>query len=125
MRNEGEQKASAYRRLIAWQRAVDFTVAVYELVTLLPAHEQYGLRAQLTRAAVSVPSNIAGGSSRGGAKEFIQFLNIALGSIAEVETQIEISVRTKMLPEANALRSLDLAIETKRLVLALRRSLVR
>lgn len=125
MRDPQAQKESAYRRLIAWQKALDFCVAVYELVKLLPQQELYGLRSQLQRTAVSVPSNIAEGASRGSQKEFIQFLHVSLGSIAEVETQIEIAIRTQLLTKEHSQRALHLAIETKQLVLALRRSLMR
>ena len=67
-------------------------VSIYRLTQSFPAEEKFGLVAQLRRAAVSIPSNIAEGHSRLGAAEFRRFVSIARGSVAEVETQIAISV---------------------------------
>jgi len=83
----------SYRELIVWQKAMDLVVEVYDLIALLPKEEQYALAGQMRRAVVSIPSNIAEGNSRNTTKEYVQFLNIALGSKAELETQIEICRR--------------------------------
>ena len=64
---------------------------VYQLTNEFPATEAYGLASQMGRAAVSIPSNIAEGAARAGAKEFGQFLNVAKGSLSELETQILIA----------------------------------
>lgn len=115
---------SSYKRLIAWQQAVDFCAKVYVTTNDFPADEKFGLTSQIRRAAVSIPSNIAEGSSRGSKKEFTQFLNVALGSLAEVETQIEIAVRVAYLSSEHAeLLRKDLT-SIKRLALALKRSLM-
>ena len=82
-----------YRDLIVWQKAMDLVVEVYNLIRLLPKEEQFALANQMRRAVVSIPSNIAEGNSRNTTKEYIQFLNVALGSKAEIETQIEICKR--------------------------------
>lgn len=79
--------------LIVWQKSIDFVVSVYLLVKQLPKEETYALSDQIRRAVVSIPSNIAEGSSRNTTKEYIQFLYIALGSASEVETQIIIGQR--------------------------------
>jgi len=71
--------------------------SVYQLTAGYPREENYGLRAQLRRAAISIPSNIAEGQSRTSTKEFLHHLAMAQASLAEVETQLEISVRLKYL----------------------------
>ncbi len=85
----------SFRQLRVWQLSLDFVDAVYSATEAFPKHQQYSLVQQLQRSAVSVPSNIAEGSSRAGKAEFAQFLYIAKGSLAEVETQLLISYRRK------------------------------
>jgi len=80
-----------HRQLTVWQLAVDAVTEIYALTRTFPKDERYGLTDQIRRAAVSIPSNIAEGAARQGNKEFIQFLYIALGSCAEVETQLVIA----------------------------------
>jgi four helix bundle protein len=86
-----------YKELRVWQRGIDIVSATYELVRQLPREETYGLRSQMTRAAVSVPSNIAEGSSRSSEKEYRHFLEIALGSCFELDTQLVVAIRTGLL----------------------------
>ena len=83
---------ASYRDLDAWQLAMDIVIDVYRLTRALPAEERFGLSAQLRRAAVAIPSNIAEGHSRIGGGEFRRFVSIARGSGAEVETQIAVAV---------------------------------
>lgn len=78
---------SAFRQLLVWQRAMEATKLVYMVTRSLPKEEQFALASQMRRCAVSVPSNIAEGAKRG-KKEFAQFLRIANGSAAELETQL-------------------------------------
>jgi len=80
-----------YEKLEVWQISIELVTDVYRLVKLLPKEETYALSDQIRRSAVSIPSNIAEGSSRNSKKEFIQFLYIALGSLCELETQILIA----------------------------------
>ncbi len=82
---------ASYRDLIVWQRAIELVEAVYTLSGYFPDDERFGLTSQQRRAAVSVASNIAEGKSRGTRKEYRQFLVIAYGSCAEIETQIMIA----------------------------------
>ena len=75
-----------YRELTVWRKAMDVAVEVYRLAPRLPREETYGMRSQITRAAVSVPANIAEGWTRESAKEKAQFLAVAQGSLAETDT---------------------------------------
>ena len=77
-----------FRELKIWQEALEISKLTYKLTKSFPSSEIYGLTSQMNRAAVSIPSNIAEGAGRNGNKEFTQFLNIAIGSCFELETQI-------------------------------------
>ena len=80
-----------HKELDVWKTGVDLVTAVYIATKSFPKEESYGLTNQLRRAAVSIPSNIAEGAARQTNKEFVQFLYISLGSVAEVETQLIIA----------------------------------
>ena len=82
----------SYRELRVWQLAMDIVVEIYRVTRAFPVEEKFGLIAQLRRAAVAIPSNIAEGHSRLGAAEFRHFVSIARGSVAEVETQLAVAV---------------------------------
>lgn len=77
-----------FRNLDIWKIGIDLVKDVYKLTEVLPKDEQYGLKSQITRAVVSIPSNIAEGSSRNSELEFKSFLEIAMGSAFELETQL-------------------------------------
>lgn len=81
-----------HRKLDVWKKSMEFVKAIYQATETFPKAEIYGLTSQMRRAAVSVPSNLAEGAARKGNKEFLQFLNIAQGSISELDTQIELSL---------------------------------
>ena len=85
-------RIGSYRDLDVWQLAMEIVVEVYRVTRAFPAEERFGLIAQLRRAAVAVPSNIAEGRNRLGAAEFRRFVSIARGSVAEVETQLAVAV---------------------------------
>lgn len=80
-----------YKELIVWQKAMELVLEIYKLTDQFPKSEIYGLTSQIRRAAVSIPSNIAEGRRRGTKKDFRQFLLIAFGSGAELETQVQIA----------------------------------
>jgi four helix bundle protein len=82
-----------FRRLEVWHEAIDVATRVYALTDAYPTSERFGLPGQMRRAAVSVSSNIAEGAGRGSSKEMARFLRIAIGSICELESQIEVSRR--------------------------------
>ncbi len=84
---------SSFRDLDVWKDAVDLAEKVYRATTTFPGDERFGLTSQIRRAATSVASNIAEGHARNSTREFFQFVAIALGSLAEVETQWEIANR--------------------------------
>lgn len=81
-------KITHFKELLVWQESMELTKEVYVLAEELPKKEQYGIIQQMQRASVSIPSNIAEGHNRHATKEFVYFLRIALGSAAELETQI-------------------------------------
>lgn len=81
----------SFKQLIVWQRAIELVKEIYKITEQFPTQELYGLTNQIRRAAVSIPSNIAEGKKRKTKKDFLQFLRIADGSAAELETQIIIA----------------------------------
>jgi four helix bundle protein len=85
-------RIGSYRDLDVWQLAMDIVIEIYRVTRAIPAEERFGLVAQLRRAAVAIPSNIAQGRNRVGAAEFRRFVSIARGSVAEVETQLTVAV---------------------------------
>jgi four helix bundle protein len=84
-----------HKDLKVWQLSIDLVEKVYKITNCFPKEEMYGLTSQMRRCAVSVPSNIAEGAARKTKNEYLQFLYISLGSLSELETQIEISKRLK------------------------------
>ncbi len=82
-----------YRDLKVWEKAMNLTEGIYVITKGFPREELYGLTSQMRRAAVSIPSNIAEGQGRGSDREFARFLEIAHGSLAELDTQLLISLR--------------------------------
>lgn len=92
---------NSYKDLQVWQRAMDVAVGVYSICSQLPKYEQFGLADQLRRAAVSVPSNIAEGQKRTSRAETVHLTSIAQGSIAELETQLELVERIYAINTSN------------------------
>src|SRR3989344_3946545 len=109
----------SHKDLIVWQKGIELSKHIYLLTERFTKEEIYGITSQMRRAAVSIPSNIAEGRSRGTRKDFIQFLRIALGSISELETQIEI---VKQLPQTKTLsyQEIDILLnELSRMVMSM------
>lgn len=88
-----------FKNIVAWQKADDLAVKIYEVTSRYPKQEVYGLTSQMRRAAVSVPANIAEGAARGHKKEYLQFLYVALSSLAEVAYYLHLSQRLGYLSE--------------------------
>jgi four helix bundle protein len=111
-----------HRDLIAWQEAIRLVEIVYRDTSGFPSEETFGLKNQLRRSAVSVPSNIAEGSARNTTGELVQFLGMARGSLAQLETQLVVATRLGLLEEsANSIKQVD---RVGRLLSALRKSLI-
>jgi four helix bundle protein len=83
--------ASTYRELIVWQKAMRLVTLVYEATRAFPKEEIYALTSQVRRCAVSIPSNIAEGNGRKSRTDYVRFLQISVGSLYELETQVEIA----------------------------------
>ena len=107
--------------LLVWQEAMNLAVMVHELTTGFPKDETFRLGTQMRRAALSVPSNLAEGAGRNGPRELLQFVGIASGSLAELETQLELAVRLKYVDQdAGAIRQVS---RVGRLLVGLRNAL--
>lgn len=109
-----------YQKLEVWRKSIDLVASVYALCKSLPADERYGLCDQMKRAAVSIPSNIAEGQKRFGNNDTIHFCNIALGSLAELETQLIITSKVHGIETAEILKE---CIVVSRMLHALTKSL--
>ena len=113
-----------YKDLIVWQKAMDLVVEVYALVKFLPKEEVYALSSQIRRAAISIPSNIAEGQARNSTKEFIQFLAIAKGSKAELETQLLLCVKIGYLTDNQISVAMSTLAEIGKIINKLQQSLI-
>lgn len=111
--------------MIVWRKAFELTLAVYAETVNFPLEEKYGITAQLRKACVSIPSNIAEGEGRKSASEFRRYLYIALGSLKETETQILISDALGYFKPDKAAKLLAIADEVGRMITGLIKSLSR
>lgn len=114
-----------FRKLTVWNSAMSLTVELYKLTEGFPKQEVYGLASQMRRAAVSIPSNIAEGSGRGSDKDFCRFLDIAISSCFELETQIEISYRMDYLTEEAYKQLTASCSEVQKMIYSFRRNLLK
>jgi four helix bundle protein len=118
-----QTKPKHYKDLLVWQKGMALAKMIYKLTQKFPAEEKYGLTSQLRRAAVSVPSNIAEGQARRGTNEFLQFLSIAEGSLAELETQLLLSVELSFAQQTDIDSPLQEIDELQKMIVALKRKL--
>ena len=118
-----EGAARSHRDLKVWQIALDVTETLYRITADWPKHEQYGLVSQVRRAAVSVPANIAEGAGRRTPGEFVHFVGIARGSLAELETLLTIARRLGYIEEPVFRAITDDLFELGRMATGLLRSL--
>ena len=118
-----QTNANSYKALVVWQKGMGLAKQVYQLTETFPASEKYGLVAQMRRAGVSVPSNIAEGQARRSRREFIQFVFHAEGSAAELEMQLILSTELGYCSGARVRATLDLIEEVRKMLFALRRRL--
>jgi len=110
-----------YQELEVWKKSIDLSERIYELTKSFPKEEKYGLKSQMRRSSVSVPSNIAEGAGRNTKGEFRQFLGIAVGSLFELETQLLLAERFKYIREIN--QELENIESLKKMLSGLQRSL--
>ena len=113
----------SYKELIVWQKSFDIAIDVYSLTKSFPKEELFGLTSQMRRAAVSISSNIAEGNTRGGTKEYIQFLRIANSSCAELENQLLISEKLGLINNDDYIRMNALLIEIMKMLSTIIRKL--
>jgi four helix bundle protein len=116
-------KAEGYEDLVVWQKGMQLVKSVYELTRTFPRDEKFGLVSQIRRAAVSVPSNIAEGQARHSTGEFVQFISHAEGSVAEVNTQLLLSVDLGFCTSDRTGKAIELSRELRRMLNGLRRKL--
>ena len=112
-----------HHNLEVWKRSLDFVTKIYKVTTKFPNEEKFGLVSQMRRAAVSIPSNIAEGAARNSKKEFINFLHIAQGSAAELETQILISRNLNFVSQHQTDPLLTELEEISKMIIGLQKSL--
>ncbi len=112
-----------HRDLNVWKKSIDLVTSIYKHTANYPKEEVYGLTNQIRRCAVSIPSNIAEGSARTTGKDFSRFLSIALGSLAELETQLIISINLNYLSEKVVEELMFELISIRRMTLGLRKSI--
>ena len=110
---------NGYKGLIVWQKAMNLVEETYKITKLLPKEEIYSLSDQMRRAAVSIPSNIAEGHVRKAIKEYVNFLSIARGSNAELQTQLLICVRLQYVTEAEIAKASGLSEEVGKMIQAI------
>ena len=113
--------SGAHRKLIVWQESMKMVELVYKVTRAFPAEERFGLSEQMRRAAISVPSNIAEGAARNSVRELLHYVGVANGSLAELDTQIEASMRLGYVWDIHELE--EQTSKIGRLMVALRRSL--
>lgn len=118
-------RVSSYRDLQVWRGALDLAEAIYETTAHWPREERFGLVSQIRRAAVSVASNIAEGAARRSTGEFLQFIGMARGSLAEADTQLLLAQRLGYVPKADAVALLAASEEISRMLVALAGALSR
>lgn len=112
-----------FKELLVWQKSINFVTEIYELTNDFPKNEMCGLTSQIRRASISIPSNIAEGNSRISVPDYLQFLKIARGSCAEVETQLIIAQNLKFLSEEHYLKLNQDIIEISKMLNGLINSL--
>jgi four helix bundle protein len=117
------QGIQSFKDLLVWQKALTLSVLCYELTKAFPKDEMYGMTAQIRRASVSVPANIAEGHGREHTRSFIQFLRVAQGSLKELETHLMLAEQVNLAPAAALAPAYAMTDEIGRMLRALIRAL--
>jgi len=113
-----------FREYDVWIDSMQLVENIYTFVDNFPENEKFGLSSQITRSAVSIPSNIAEGASRVSEKDFARFLEISLGSSFELETQVRIANRRNYISEVDFLKVLEAIISLQKRIVGLRKKIV-
>lgn len=114
---------STFRDLLIWQKSMEYVTDIYATTKKFPDEEKFGLVSQLRRSAVSIPSNISEGYGRNSSNEFARFLNIAMGSLFEVQTQIEIAQNLRFIDSKNFEKLYERSREIERMMSSFIKSL--
>lgn len=114
-----------FKELKIWQKGMDIAIACFQLTDTFPANERFGISSQINRAGVSIPSNIAEGSSRTSEKDYGRFIEISLGSSFELETQLLIAQRLKFGEEAKVADLILHVSEEQKMLAGFLKSLIR
>jgi four helix bundle protein len=117
------ERQKPHKKLQLWMKSIDLVVYLYGITSHFPREEEFGLKSQLRRAAVSVPSNISEGLTRRTKKDKIHFLNMVQGSLSEIDAQVEISYRLDFISEATNIITNERLSEVERLLSGLIRSI--
>lgn len=113
--------SGAHRKLVVWQESMKMVECIYQATQGFPPEERFGLAEQLRRAAISVPSNLAEGAARNSVRELLHYVGVANGSLAELDTQLELAARLGYLTEYGSLE--QQSAKLGKLMVALRKSL--
>lgn len=108
-----------YRDLLVWQKSMTFVTNIYQVIKTFPKEEIYGLTSQIRRCAISIPSNIAEGYGRNSTNDYIRFLQISMGSIFEIQTQLEIAKNLDYLNKSKFQEAYDMSREIERMLSSL------
>ncbi len=117
------EQVKSYKDLLVWQKGITLVEWIYRITREFPQSEEYGLKSQMRRAAVSIPSNVAEGSVRHSSAEYTRYISIALGSVAELDTQVELAKRLGFVQEVEAGSLVESCQELGRMLNGLRRSI--
>ena len=108
-----------YRDLLVWQKSMTFVTNIYQVTKTFPKEEVYGLTSQIRRCAISIPSNISEGYGRNSTNDYIRFLQISMGSIFEIQTQLEIAKNLGYLNQTKFHETYDVSREIERMLSSL------
>ena len=122
--HEDKAKVEGYRDLIVWQKSIALVKQIYQLTQNFPNDEKFGLVSQMRRAAVSIPSNIAEGQARRTTGDYVRFVSIAEGSLAELDTQLIVAIELSFCTRIQTKEIFLIMVEIRKMLNALRRSLM-
>ena len=113
----------SYRDLMVWQKSIRLVKDVYQITRSFPKEELFSIVSQMKKSAVSIPSNIAEGYGRNSRSDYIRFLKIAVGSLYELQTQMEISKELHFISEKDLAQTLAIGVEIEKMLVVLIRKL--